>query len=424
MSIDEVANCLIQHNCKDITSEFDFGGCSPKLFGHHGPGAIHRGHLRCGQPVAIKCIEAPGHWASWKLQKKSLKHAAHELYAWSKCNHPSILKNLGFARFGGHILLVSPWMKNGSLVHYLDENPQSDRLKLSIELSSALAYLHSMGIIHGDIKAENVIMSDDGHSQLGDFGSAILLNYSSVDFSETGFKGTLRFTAPELLDWEKGKKPTVQSDIYAFGMTILQIMTGKLPYADQPNHTVPNEVLVKKKMPDRPSLNKNFVSMTAEEELWCLLTWCWDHESDSRPNMMEVKETLVGLVRFALANQIAKSEASSEPQKPAISALRNISWQNPPRYPQTVNQEEPFPPNPAPTKINRACFANLTDTPLSNSVNAVSQQAAQLPTPPTVVPGSGPVPYLISAAVGMAAGITVSSLSSLIQCLDANQRQD
>ncbi|CAE6538134.1 unnamed protein product [Rhizoctonia solani] len=168
----------------------------------------------------------------------------------------------------------------------------------SIELASALAYLHDAGIVHGDVKGDNIIISDNGRAQLGDFGSSILLNYSSLSFTQTGFKGTQRFMAPELLD-QSSDKHTIKSDIYALGMTLLQIMTGKLPYAGQPDYTVPHEVLVKRSRPGRPDFNGILAGQTAKDELWCLLNQCWTYEPESRPTAMEVKETLVELNRIS-----------------------------------------------------------------------------------------------------------------------------
>ncbi|KAG8732056.1 hypothetical protein FRC11_000869 [Ceratobasidium sp. 423] len=264
----EVVDFLIKHNCKDITPELDFERSSPESLFRGGFGAIHKGELRSGQLVAIKCVEVLGSWGAWTPMEKSLKHSAHEIYAWSKCNHPGILPLFGFARYKEHILLISPWMKNGSLVHYIAKHPQRNRIQLSVELSSAVAYLHSKGIAHGDIKADNVIISDDGHVQLGDFGSAILLNYpSSAGFTQTGFKGTLRFMAPELLA-NTSNTHTVKSDIYALGMTIFYILTGQLPFADQPDFTIPIEVVMKRNIPTRPNFNGILTSQTAKDKLW------------------------------------------------------------------------------------------------------------------------------------------------------------
>ncbi|CAE6375658.1 unnamed protein product [Rhizoctonia solani] len=297
----EVVDCLVRHNCKDITLELDLPLCSTSSFSQGGFSAIYKGYLRSGKAVAIKCIEVSGDWGSWNPKEKSLKHTAHEIYVWSQCDHPSVLRMLGFVSFGGHLLLISPWMKNGSLKDFVARNPQSNRIRLCVELATVLAYLHARGIVHGDIKAENVLVSDDGHAQLGDFGSAILSRYSSVHFTATGFKGTTRFMAPELL-LGISEEQTVETDIYALGMTIFQIMTGTPPYADIPEIIIPAEVLVKRNIPIRPSFYGILYGESPKDKLWCLLTSCWDHAPESRPTAIEVKEALVELEEFTSTN--------------------------------------------------------------------------------------------------------------------------
>ncbi|CAE6511962.1 unnamed protein product [Rhizoctonia solani] len=221
---DQIASLLVEHGCKDITAEVDFKHCAQIPFAQGGFGLIHRGVLRNGQLVAIKCIEMLGYWGSWRPGGKHWKHAAHELYAWSKCDHPGVLKALGFALFEGFILLVSPWMQNGSLTGYLVQSKPCARLKFCLEIASTVEYLHSNGVVHGDIKADNILVSDAGHTQLVDFGSATLASYLTLCFTRTShvLALSLRFAAPEILDGNSGdsEQHTIKSDVYALGMPL------------------------------------------------------------------------------------------------------------------------------------------------------------------------------------------------------------
>ncbi|CAE6407773.1 unnamed protein product [Rhizoctonia solani] len=377
MPVAEVVDLLIQHNCRDITEELDFDKCSPDSFFRGGFGTIHKGALCSGQIVAIKCVEVTGSWGAWTSNETSLKvrldtlfdckeirahaqHSAHEIYAWSKCSHSNILQLLGFTRYKEHILLVSPWMKNGSLVQYIDQNPRFDRFQPSLELASAVAYLHDVGIVHGDIKSDNVIISDDGHVQLGDFGSASLLEYASVSFTNTGFHGTLRFMAPEIL---KGEQPTKESDVYALGMvshphsfsanhmmnigvaniddictlnrvaewekglTLLRqhMMTGEVPFANLLDRTIPFKVTAQKVQPERPDFPGLFVDQAAKDELWCLLSQCWDYDPENRPTAIGVKESLMGLEQFTIAHRMCTLSSQSQAGRSDTSAVHNIN---------------------------------------------------------------------------------------------------
>ncbi|CAE6418247.1 unnamed protein product [Rhizoctonia solani] len=301
MSLDEIVTCLLEHGCRDVTQELELKSCDQHPLTRGGYGIIYQGAFYNGTAVALKCIEAlpAGHWGEWQLTEKSLKHTAYELYAWTKCDHPGILKVIGFVRIGGHILLVSPWMKNGSLMEYISQCPGVDRLWLSIELVTAIEYLHLQGIVHGDIKPNNIVVSDDGRVQLTDFGSAVFLRFSSLCFTQTvHIKGTLRYMAPELLIGARDHC-SIQTDVYALGITILYIMSGELPYADKSDFQVWAEVVMKKSLPTRPNFCEysGVRSEDADEKLWGLLVRCWSHIPDDRPTAAEVKHVLMEVWR-------------------------------------------------------------------------------------------------------------------------------
>ena len=87
------------------------------------------------------------------------------------------------------------------------------------EAASAISYLHQCGIIHGDIKASNILVSDDVHALLCDFGLARFEDMNT-SIGQKG-QGTSRFQSPELMQLGQGKSP--ESDVWAFGMTIYQV---------------------------------------------------------------------------------------------------------------------------------------------------------------------------------------------------------
>ncbi|KAG8692379.1 hypothetical protein FRC11_003643, partial [Ceratobasidium sp. 423] len=69
----DIVEYLVRLGCKDITQEIDLRKCSAYPFSCGGFGVVHKGMLRCGQNVAIKCVEVRGSWESWELKEKSLK---------------------------------------------------------------------------------------------------------------------------------------------------------------------------------------------------------------------------------------------------------------------------------------------------------------------------------------------------------------
>ncbi|KZT36003.1 kinase-like protein [Sistotremastrum suecicum HHB10207 ss-3] len=156
---------------------------------------------------------------------------------WSKINHENVLAFLGFCFFptplqdGTTLLsLVSPWMKNGTVVSYIRQHPEVDRLDIIWGVLRGLKCLHGKGIVHGDIKGGNVFMTDQGTPVLADFGLASLaenepsLNptHESVTSRTTGnLRGSPRWMAPELLGTDSSPKSTFATDVWAYGCLIL-----------------------------------------------------------------------------------------------------------------------------------------------------------------------------------------------------------
>ncbi|KAH7334684.1 kinase-like domain-containing protein [Rhizoctonia solani] len=183
-------------------------------------------------------------------------------------------------------------MRNGSLIDYLAHESSCNRMKLCIELAEIVEYLHGKGIVHGDIKADNVLVSDSRDARLADFGSATLDEYRTLLFTSTltELPCSIRFAAPEILD-ESSQKHTAQSDIYALGMTILQILTGKPPYAEMSNRRVLANVF-RGVFPPKPELDGIIRRQYAKDELWNLLLRCWKHDPNLRPTATVIKRTV------------------------------------------------------------------------------------------------------------------------------------
>ncbi|CUA71653.1 hypothetical protein RSOLAG22IIIB_04698 [Rhizoctonia solani] len=193
-------------------------------------------------------------------------------------------------------------MQNGSLFDHLVRKDSCNKFKFCIDLVETVEYLHGKGIIHGDIKGDNILISDNREVQLTDFGSATLTEYHTLLFTWTSpqFACSVRFTAPEILD-ESSKKHTIKSDIYALGMTILQILTGKLPYADDSDMRVLANVF-RKVPPPRPRFDCIVGSEYIKAKLWRLLLRCWKHNPNSRPTATQVKQVLMEINRESTAS--------------------------------------------------------------------------------------------------------------------------
>ncbi|KAG8896104.1 hypothetical protein FRB99_000189, partial [Tulasnella sp. 403] len=172
--------------------------------------------LRTGQKYALKrCRLADQGYTT--AQKQNIEQEAR---VWRRLRHPNVLAFVGSGEDDHNFLyLVSPWIRNRSLPEHLAEHGQQcDRAALLLETAEALAYLHSQDIIHGDVKASNILISDDHHALLCDFGISRLLPSANT----AGVKGrdALRRESPEL--WN-GATRSAKSDVYAFGITVYEV---------------------------------------------------------------------------------------------------------------------------------------------------------------------------------------------------------
>ena len=140
---------------------------------------------------------------------------------------------LGYCRRKGELLLVYEFMPNGSLDEYLfsQTTPCLDwnhRFRIIEGVASGVLYLHedwAKVVIHRDIKASNVLLDSEFNARLGDFGLARLYDHGT-DFQTTRVMGTMGYLAPELA---RRGKATTSSDVYAFGVFLLEVACGRRP---------------------------------------------------------------------------------------------------------------------------------------------------------------------------------------------------
>ncbi|KAJ7779686.1 kinase-like domain-containing protein [Mycena metata] len=105
--------------------------------------------------------------------KKRLKFC-REALVWQGLRHPSTIPFLGIDRdtFPSSFCMVSPWMKHGTILKYLESRGGGDIGRLTLEIAQGLEYLHSMSIVQGDLRGNNILISDNYHACLADFGLA------------------------------------------------------------------------------------------------------------------------------------------------------------------------------------------------------------------------------------------------------------
>ena len=144
-------------------------------------------------------------------------------------DHPNIVKVYNHGTIQGVPYIANEFIKGQNLKEVLDFRgalPITEALDYMIQLSDALYYAHQRGIVHRDVKPDNIYVMGDGTIKLGDFGIAQISDPSSIN-ENTEIVGSVHYLAPEVT---VGKPATPQSDIYAAGCTFYELITGHVPF--------------------------------------------------------------------------------------------------------------------------------------------------------------------------------------------------
>ncbi|EKM78812.1 hypothetical protein AGABI1DRAFT_41025 [Agaricus bisporus var. burnettii JB137-S8] len=220
---------------------------------------------------------------------RMLKAFAKEIVLWAHLSHENILPFYGiYEGVSGRICIISPWVDPGDLTIYLQSFPHRSRLPLVLDITAGLQYLHQSDIVHGDLKAKNILVSSNGRALIADFGISRILVSTKLASTQLS-SGTMRWMAPELLIDDEENCPTVtlKSDIWSLGCVYYEIFTRKIPF----HHCASDARLFSvrldsKAIPHRPT-DESEVDIVSDD-MWRLMKKCWDSEPCSRPNCNDV----------------------------------------------------------------------------------------------------------------------------------------
>jgi serine/threonine protein kinase len=192
-----------------------------------GMGTIYKGrHRQTGQVVAVKLM--PAHLAANAVM---LRRFEQEFRAASLLNHPNIVRALDFGDDGTTPYLVMEFVEGESLGQKIERDgrmPEADAIRLIAQVAQGLHRAHKQGMIHRDVKPDNVLVTPDGQAKLADLGLVKEVE-TDLNLTRTGRGlGTPHFMAPE--QFRNAKNATVQCDIYSLGATLYMMVTGELPF--------------------------------------------------------------------------------------------------------------------------------------------------------------------------------------------------
>ncbi|EEF44796.1 s-receptor kinase, putative [Ricinus communis] len=267
--------------------------------GQGGFGSVYLGMLPDGAQLAVKKLEGIG---------QGKKEFRAEVSIIGSVHHVHLVKLKGFCAEGAHRLLVYEFMEKGSLDKWIFKNNEESssldwntRFNIAIGMAKGLAYLHEeceVKIVHCDIKPENVLLDDNFTAKVSDFGLAKLMNRED-SLVYTTVRGTRGYLAPE---WITNNPISEKSDVYSYGMVLLEIIGGRKNYDSSENSEKSHFPSYSFKMLEEgrlkeiidPKLDVNESDERVVTSIKVAL-WCIQEEMQLRPSMGKVVQMLEGL---------------------------------------------------------------------------------------------------------------------------------
>jgi len=209
--------------------------------------SIFRGtDLRTGRPVAIK-IPHP----EMESDPVFFERFHREEEIGKAMDHPGVMKVI--AEDGrSQVYMVMEWVEGRLLRQVLNEQrklPAERAVGIALRILEALEYLHSHGVVHRDLKPENIMLDSEDRIKLIDFGIAAKTGARRLTFAKLSQTlGTPDYISPEQV---KGKRGDARSDLYAVGVMLYEMLTGKVPFTGPNAFVIMNDRLLNNPVPPR-----------------------------------------------------------------------------------------------------------------------------------------------------------------------------
>ncbi|KAJ6532126.1 kinase-like domain-containing protein [Mycena vulgaris] len=246
-----------------------------------------------GQRVALKRMRT-FQVNTYSKSKDICLQFCREALVWLTLRHENILPLIGIDRetFPLYFCMVSPWMSNGTVLEYLrdryshtDVDRHADVNRLLLQVARGLGYLHSLNVVHGDLRGMNILVSDNQDACLADFGLTSIITASTIDTFSTNYAGCTRWMAPELLQpsdfGDERFARTPASDVYAFACVCLELHTGRSPFSDIAHEMAVIVKVIDGNRPARPATSMS-------DDLWALVTAAWAQNLHDRPDIKTI----------------------------------------------------------------------------------------------------------------------------------------
>jgi eukaryotic-like serine/threonine-protein kinase len=280
------------------------------LLGQGGMGRVYKAYDKeLDRTVAIKVVRegAIG-------QADALKRFKQELVLASKISHKNILRIHDMGDVGGLRFISMAFVEGQDLQHIIHDNPKMpmDRiLNFARQIAEALAAAHAEGVVHRDLKPQNLLVDKNDQIFVCDFGLAKSFEEGAIGMTRTGaFLGTPRYMSPEQVE---GKPADNRADLYSYGLILYELVTGDVPFTGESTLKVMYQRIQEK--PKSPKL----IKPDLPNWLVRLIMRCLERNPDDRyQNAYEILADLQGSLSGAGSSRVGMSRISSGSQSVVI----------------------------------------------------------------------------------------------------------
>ncbi|MCQ2504087.1 MAG: Stk1 family PASTA domain-containing Ser/Thr kinase [Saccharofermentans sp.] len=290
-----------------------------KLIGRGGMANVYLGtDMGSGIKVAIKILKP-----EFSTDEEFIRRFDTEAKAVSSLNHANIVKVFGVGHEGNFRYIVQEYIDGITVKELINQNGHLDwkvAVPIVIQVGMALEYAHKNGIVHRDIKPQNILISRERIAKITDFGIARASTGSTITMTSGGAMGSVHYFSPEQA---RGGNVGPSSDIYSIGIMLFEMVTGRVPFDGDSNVAI-----AVKHLQEKPAMASSFIP-DIPAGLDSIILKCMQKTPDKRYSSMRqmVTELDALMVDPTGVYGIVNNEMAEPEQEP-----QNVSFRQDPNY--------------------------------------------------------------------------------------------
>ncbi|KAF8504106.1 kinase-like domain-containing protein [Gautieria morchelliformis] len=302
----------VSRTIRDLSAEIQLLGDCPAAAGV--VSSIWLGNISNNRRVAVKLFV--------RNRSAASQYFLREAHVWSSAKHENVMPLLGVARLRNTVALISPWMPAGNLRKYLRAHPEANVLGLMADVACGLAYVHSQGIVYGNLRSSTILVSETGRAYLSSFLVAHTTEGDRYPTQVLDWRiSSPEFFSPNSLPLSASQIAlTTESDVFAFGTTVMEAfvyVTSKGHYRD-----VMKTSFLQGKLPEHPQ----FTGETGlTDDLLRLVNCCWERDAEERPRMAQVARRMVALTEAAIPSPSTRPTLTQRTLKNISAEIKKMS---------------------------------------------------------------------------------------------------